>query len=143
MAMNFTTIKNHGQETVIHFECPAEVVNGTITIANLTAATQARNTDAPRVNIVRLISTGEEGALIQIVRSTKTIIVCAPANIPILDLPSVGISDSQLNDQDIVIQNLAAKRVSGYIILRKVAGWSGKVETAEFGSYDNPSVVGS
>jgi hypothetical protein len=143
MSMNFTTIKNTGQETIIHFECPAEIANGTITIANLTAATQARNSDAPKVNIVRFLSTGEDGAAVQIVRGIKTILVCAPENAPFLDLPAMGISDSQLNTDDIIVQNLTAKRVSGYITLRKVAGWSGKIETAEFGSYDNPNVVGS
>ena len=33
--------------------------------------------------------------------------------------------------------------LTGYITLRKVAGWSGKVELAEFGQYDDPTVVGS
>ena len=143
MSMNFTTIKNTGQETIIHFECPAEIANATITIANLTAGSQARNSDTPRVNIVRFVSTGEDGATVQVVRNNKTVIVCSPENAPFLDLPAMGISDFQQNDKDIVIQNLTAKRSSGYIVLRKIAGWSGTVEIGEFGQYDNPNVVGS
>jgi hypothetical protein len=143
MAVNFTTIKNTNQETIIHFESPATIQNGTITIANLTAATQARNSDAPKVNIVRFVTTGEDGALLVVQRNGKTIIACAPENAPFLDLTSMGISDGQQNDYDIVIDNQSAKQVSGYITLRKVQGWSTKVETATFGAYDNETAVGS
>jgi hypothetical protein len=143
MAVNFTTIKNTNQETIIHFEAAAEITTGTITIANLTASSQARNSDAPKVNIVRLITTGEDGSLLLVQRNNKSILVCAPENAPMLDLPSFGISDGTYNTYDIVIQNQTAKQVSGYITLRKLAGWSTEVETAQFGSYDNNTVVGS
>ena len=142
MAMTITTLKNTNQETVIHFASSA-AESGTITIANLAASTQARNSDTPRVNIVRFVTTGEDGAVLEVARGIKTIIACAPENAPFLDLTSMGITESQQNDQDIVIRNLAAKRISGYITLRKVAGWSGKIETGQFGSYDNESAVGS
>lgn len=142
MAMNLTTVKNTGQETIIHFEA-ADASSATITIAGLAASTQARNSDTPRVNIVRFVSTGEDGAVVVVSRNNKNIIACAPENAPFLDLTSMGITESQQNDQDIKIESKVAKVVSGYITLRKVAGWSGKVETAEFGSYDNPNVVGS
>jgi len=48
MAMTLTTLKNTNQETVIHFASTA-AESGTITIANLTASTQARNADTPVV----------------------------------------------------------------------------------------------
>lgn len=143
MAVNFTTIKNTNLETIIHFESPATIQNGTITIANLASATQVRNSDTPKVNIVRLVATGEDGSTLLIQRNVKSVLVCAPENAPMIDLPSFGISDNQQNDQDIVLQNQTAKQISGYITLRKVQGWSDKVETATFGSYDNPTVVGS
>ena len=142
MAMFLTTVKNTGQETIIHFEA-VDVSNATISLATLTAASQARNSDAPRVNIVRFVSTGEDGALVVVSRNGKNIIACAPENAPFLDLPAMGITENINNDQDIVIDNKTAKTVTGYITLRKVAGWSGKIETAEFGQYDNPNVVGS
>ena len=143
MAVNFTTIKNTNQEIVIHFESPATIQNGTITIANLGASTQARNSDTPKVNIIRLIATGEDGSTLLIQRNSKSVLVCAPENAPMIDLPSFGISDSQMNDYDIVLQNQTAKQVSGYITLRKVQGWSTEVETATFGSYDDNNAVGS
>ena len=143
MAVNFTTIKNTNLETIIHFESPAATGTATITLANLTAATQTRNSDTPKVNIVRFVSTGEDGAVVLVQRNGKSILVCAPENAPFLDLTSMGISDAQQNDQDIVIQNQAAKQVSGYITLRKIQGWSSKVETATLCAYDNESSVGA
>lgn len=143
MAMNLTTIKNTNQETVIHFEAPSNE-SATITIANLTAGTQARNSDAPKVNIVKFICTGEVGSGIKISRGIKTIIAAAPENAPILDLPTFGISDGQVNDNDIVIAGtVATKAISGYIVLRKIQGWDTKVETATYGAYDDVTRVGA
>ena len=60
------------------------------------------------------------------------------------DLPSMGISDNTNNDQDIVIaQTVANKPISGYITLRKIAGWDTKVENATYGAYDDPTKVGA
>jgi len=143
MAVNFTTIKNTNQETVIHFEAAAAITTGTITIASLAASTQARNSDAPKVNILRIITSGEVGSTVQIQRNNKTILVCAPESAPVVDLPAFGISDGTYNDYDIVINNQTAKQMSGYIVLRKVAGWSSKVEDASFGAADNVNQVGA
>jgi hypothetical protein len=142
MTMRLTTVRNTNQETIIHF-ASAAIETGTITIANLTATTQARNSDTPTVNIVRFITTGEDTASITVLRNSQTIIACAPENAPILDLTQYGISEAQGNTYDVVISNNVAKSVTGYITLRKIAGWDTKVETVTLGAYDNVSVVGS
>ena len=142
MAMYLTTVKNTGSETIIHFES-VDVANATIQIADLTAATQARNSDTPRVNIVRFVCTGEDGASIVVSRDGKNIIACAPENAPFLDITSMGFTESIKNDKNIVITSSVAKSVTGYITLRKVAGWVGKVELAEYGQYDEPTRVGA
>jgi len=142
MAVLFTTVKNTNLETIIHFDTVA-AESGTITIANLTASTQVRNSDAPAVNIVKFISTGALGAVLYIVRNGKNIIACSPENAPVLDLNSIGISDNTNNTYDIVVTNTVAKAVTGYIVLRKVAGWNTKVETATYGAYDDESRVGA
>ena len=142
MAVLFTTVKNTNQETVIHFDTVA-AESGTITIANLTASTQARNSDAPAVNIVKFFCTGQLTSALRIVRNGKNIIACAPENAPTLDLNSNGISDNTNNTYDIVVTNEVAKPVTGYLVLRKVAGWSTKVEEATYGSYDDRTAVGS
>lgn len=142
MAMTFTTVKNTNQETVIHFTSSA-AESGTITIANLTAATQARNADAPNVNIVKFSVMGELGSKVTINRNSKIVIACAPENAPYMEANSWGIPINNDSTYDIVVTNGVAKDVSGFIVLRKVAGWSTKVETATYSVYDDQSQVGA
>lgn len=142
MAMTFTTVKNTNQETVIHFTSSL-AESGTITIANLAAATQARNADAPNVTIVKWSVTGELGSKVTINRNSKIVIACAPENAPYMEANSWGIPINNDATSDIVITNGAAKDVSGFLVLRKVAGWSTKVETATYSVYDNVNAVGS
>lgn len=44
---------------------------------------------------------------------------------------------------DIVIGQTGTGQVELYLKLRKVSGYAPKIETAAFGPYDNPNVVGS
>ena len=142
MAMTITTLKNTNQETVIHF-ASSLAESGTITIANLTASTQARNSDTPTVNIVKWSISGELASKVNIVRNSKNVIVAAPENAPYAELNAWGIPLTNDNTSDIVITNGAAKDVTGILVLRKVAGWSTKVEDATYGAYDDPTRVGA
>lgn len=142
MAMVLTTLKNTNQETVIHFASSA-AESGTITIANLAASTQARNSDTPVVDIVKWSFQGELGSKVSIVRNSKNVVVGAPENAPYLECNSWGVPLTNDHTSDIVITNGVAKDVTGVLVLRKQAGWSTKVETATYGSHDNESVVGS
>jgi hypothetical protein len=142
MAMVFTTLKNTNQETVIHFES-ALVETGTIAISGLAASSQARNSDTPTVNIVKWQVTGELGSKVTIERNSKHVIVCAPENAPYAELNAWGIPLTNDNTTNIVINNGAAKEVTGILVLRKVAGWSTKVEDATYGAYDDPTRVGA
>lgn len=142
MAVLFTTVKNTNQEVIVHFDTVA-AESGTLALTSLTAATQARNSDAPAVNIVKFFCTGQLTAGLRIVRNGKNIIACSPENSPVLDLNSNGFVDNTNNTYDIVVTNDVAKPVTGYLVLRKVAGWDTKVETATLGAYDNVTVVGS
>lgn len=142
MAMTFTTVKNTNLETVIHFTSSA-AESGTITIADLTATTQARNADTPNVSIVKFSVMGELGSKVTINRNNKIVIACAPENAPYMEANSWGIPINNDATSDIVVTNGVAKDVSGFLVLRKVAGWSTKVETATYSVYDNQSQVGA
>lgn len=140
--MQFTTVKNTNQETVIHFTSSA-AESGTITLADLTASTQARNADSPVVNIVKWSIHGELGSKVTLNRNSKIVIACAPENAPYMEANSWGIPINNDNTFDIVVTNGVAKDVTGFLVLRKVAGWDTKVETATYSVYDNVNVVGS
>ena len=94
------------------------------------------------MNIVKVIASGLLTSAATIARNSVVIVACAPENAPVLDLTQNGISDSIQNTQNINITCGGAASV-GYIVLRKVAGWSSKIEEPFFGAYDNRSVVGS
>lgn len=143
MTMALTTVRNTNQETIIHFQSSA-IETGTIALNTLAAGTQALTVGGtPTVNIVRFVTTGEDTSSVTVLRNNKVLIACAPENAPLLDLTSMGISEAQQNTYDIVISNNVAKQVTGYITLRKVAGWTTKVETSTYGAYDDPTRVGA
>jgi hypothetical protein len=143
MAMTFTTVKNTNQEIVIHFTSSA-AESGTITLNTLTAATQALTVGGtPTVNIVKWSISGELDSKVTINRNSKIVIACAPENAPYMEANAWGIPITNDNTSDIVITNGSAKDVSGFLVLRKVAGWSTKVETAVYGAYDDQTAVGS
>lgn len=141
MAVTFTTIKNTNLETVIKFQGVA-LDTGIITLADLGATTQARNTDAPVVNMVKFLSTGLLTSGVTITRNGTVVLVAAPENAPVLDLNTSGISDNVANDKDLTV-SITGAAATGYIVLRKVSGWSTKVEPEQFGSYDNVNQVGA
>jgi hypothetical protein len=141
-AINFTTLKNTDQETIIKFQGGA-ADTGTITIAGLTSSTQARNIATPTVNIVKLHASGLLTSGLVITRNSVAVVNCAPEHSPMLDYTSfAGISDSVNNTYDLAF-TISGAATTGYIVLRKIAGWSLKVETAAFGIYDSTSTVGS
>lgn len=142
MAMTFTTLKNTNQETIIHFASSTNET-GTITIANLTASTQARNADTPVVDIVKYHITGELGSHVRIQRNSKTVLSCSPENAPYAEFNAWGIPVSNDNTSDIVIDNHTAKDTTGFLVLRKKAGWSTKVENEVYGAYDDVTRVGA
>ena len=100
--MTLTTLKNTNQETIIHFASSTNET-GTITIANLTASTQARNADTPVVDIVKYHITGELGSHVRIQRNSKTVISCSPENAPYAEFNAWGIPVNNDNTYDIVI----------------------------------------
>lgn len=143
MAMTFTTVKNTNQETVIHFTSAA-AETGTVTLNTLTASSQELIAGGtPTVDIVKFICTGELGSKVTVTRNNKTVIACAPENEAVIEFNAWGIPVSNDNTSNIVINNGAAKEITGWIILRKKAGWATKVEDATYGAYDDPTRVGA
>lgn len=140
-AIRFDTLRNTNQETIIKFT-GAATDTGTITIANLGATTQARNADAPKVNMVRIIASGLTNSNLTITRGGVAIFQGSPGAVIELEFISNGFSDSVNNTSDLVF-TIGTAAVTGYISLRKLAGWDTTVETATYGAYDNVTVVGS
>ena len=141
-ATRTTIIRNTNLETIIKFEGSSTDTAATIDISTLAATTQARNSDTPTVNIVKFIATGLLTSGVQIVRNGVNVLSAAPENAPVLDLTQNHISDNIQNTSNIVITTTGAAS-TGYLVLRKIAGWSTKVEEATYGAYDDATRVGA
>ena len=143
MAMTFTTLKNTNQETIIHF-ASAAVETGTITLNTLAASTQALTVGGtPTVDIVKWSVSGEDTASVTITRNAKLVIAAAPENAPYMEANTWGFSLNIENTSNIVISNNVAKSVTGVLVLRKLSGWSTKVENEVYGAYDDVTRVGA
>jgi len=140
-AIRFDTLRNVNQETIIKFTGGA-TDTGTVAIAGLAATTQARNSDTPMVNMVRIIASGLTNSNLTITRGGVAVFQGSPGAAIDFEFISNGFSDSVNNTSDLVF-TIGTAAVTGYITLRKLAGWSTKVEDATYGAYDDRTVVGS
>ena len=141
-ATRTTIIRNTNLETIIKYEGSSADTAATIDIAALTAATQARTSETPTVNLVKFIATGLLTSGVTVVRNSVTVLAAAPENGIMLDLTQNHISDNIQNTSNIVITTTGAAS-TGYLVLRKLAGWATKVEDATYGAYDDVTRVGA
>jgi hypothetical protein len=141
-AVRTTIIRNTNYETIIKYEGSSSDTAATIDISTLASAGQARNSDTPTVNIVKLIASGLLTSGVLITRNGINILAAAPETAPIIDLTQNGISDNLQNTQNIVI-TCSGSASTGYLVLRKLLGWDSKVEYEKYGAYDDESRVGA
>jgi len=96
-----------------------------------------------KVNIAGVQWVGLQDAAITITRNSVNVLTLPGGGADYLEFAAGnGFVDTVENTRDIVV-TIAGAEAQCYLILRKVGGYSTKVETAVFGPYDNQSVVGS
>ena len=124
--------------------------NGAVAIAgttyNISYATQVVN-GTPTVNIIGFQWAGEPGAIYKINRNSVRVASLLADNGNFMDFVELFPSEPTQNTSDISVNILtaAAAAVQGevWIRLRKIDGYVSKIETAQFGTYDNTLVQGS
>jgi hypothetical protein len=141
MAVTKTIIKNTNQETIVKIAGTAG--NATIDLqTDCLASTQALDGATQRVDICTAMVTGLLGSAVTVVRNSVPVLAFAGENASLFDFEGQGFRDNTENSSDIVVA-ISGAEAHIYLTLRKVSGYATKVETAQFGSYDNPAVVGS
>lgn len=142
MAVTKTILRNTNLETVV--QVGGTSGSATITLnSDLVASSQALTAGGtPTVNITGYMVSGLLTSAITVTRNSVNQMTFAPENSGTFDFQGQGFAQTQNNTSDIVVTIGA---VEGHLILklRKVDGYSPKVETAQFGGGDNPAVVGS
>jgi hypothetical protein len=141
MAVTKTIIKNTNQETIVKVGGTA----GSATIALATdclAATQALDGATQSVDIVTAQTNGLLNSAVTVVRNAVAVMAFAPENSATFNFEGNGLRDTVQNTKDLVV-TISGAEAHIYLTLRKVGGYATKVETAQFGSYDDNTVVGS
>ena len=142
MAVVKTILKKTHQEAVVK-------VSGTAATATISLASDLLPTNqaltsggTPRVNIIGAHWTGANGCAITITRNSVVILNASADQPTNFDFEGLGFVDNVENASDIEV---AVSGASGqiYLQLRKVDGYSTKIEYADFGQYDDPTAVGS
>lgn len=142
MAVVKTILKKTAQEAVVKVAGSGAAATISLT-DDLLPTTQALTVGGtPTVNIVGAHWTGATGSTITIVRNTVQVLTIAADQPTQFDFEGLGFVDTINNTSDIVV-TIGGAEAQVYLILRKVDGYSSKVETAQFGIYDNQNVVGS
>jgi hypothetical protein len=142
MAVTKTVMKNTNQETIVK-------VTGTAAAATITlnsdclASTQALTAGGtPTANIVGVMVTGLLSSSVTIARNSATVLSFAAENASNFNFEGNGFVETTANTSDIVV-TIAGAEATAYVTIRKIAGYSSKVETAVYGAYDDVTRVGA
>lgn len=94
-----------------------------------------------RANIISMHWCGAADAFATITRNSVKIAILQANATGQLTFYDTDFTDSIENESDIVVTSSGEMQV--WIVLRKVSGYSSKIETAEFSVYDDTNAVGS
>lgn len=142
MAVTKTILKKTHQEAIIKVAGTAAAA--TISLdTDLLIGTQALDGDTQTVNIVAVQYCGLPGSTITVSRNSVNILTLSGESGGDLEFAlGYGFSETIENTSDIVV-TIAGAEAQIYLTVRKVGGYATKVENAQFGSYDDPTQVGS
>jgi hypothetical protein len=140
MAVTQTIIKRTQQEAIV--KVGGTGGSSTIALDDLVSHNQIVEGTDQRVDIVGATVTGLLSSAITITRNGVATLAFAGENSAIFDFEGQGFRDFTNNDKDIVV-TIAGAEAHIYLTLRKVSGYTSTVETAKYGSYDDPAAVGA
>ena len=125
------------------FKLYGTTLNETITLAtDCLPSNQALTAGGtPRANIVSVFWTGTAAGTATITRGGVVIMNLLADTAGSFMFVDQEFTDNIGNSSDIVVTGTGTMQV--YLVLRKVTGWSNKIETAEYSVYDNTTAVGS
>ena len=137
--MALTVLKNTNQEAVVKITgVGTETIDLQTTIL---ADTQALDGATQTVNIVGIEFTGLPTSTCTIARGATTVTSLDTSGHDMI-MMGAGWSETTANTADIGV-TIATANAQVYLTLRKVGGYTTKVENATYGAYDDPTRVGA
>jgi hypothetical protein len=116
-------------------------LNETITLNSDCLVASEALSGTQRANIISMHWSGAANAFATITRNSVKIAILQANSTGELTFYDTDFTDSIENESDIVVTSSGEMQV--WIVLRKVSGYSSKIETAEFSVYDDTNAVGS
>jgi hypothetical protein len=116
-------------------------VTETITLATDLLHTTEVVSGTPAVDIQAMYWTGAAAGVATITRNAVTVSTLVGQRPGYIDFTAAEFRDSTNNTSDIVVTTTGQMEV--WLLLRKVTGYSSKIEDAQYGSYDDPSRIGA
>ena len=138
MAITPATLKLNDTEAVVKVYGTNDA--GTIDLSTLIPSTQALDGATQTVNINKIEWAGTAASTVTISRGSAGVVTVDSTGSDSLEF-GAGYSDTTGNTDDILVT--VTGTVAVYLTLRKVSGYANKVETAQFGIYDDETAVGS
>ena len=141
MAVTKTVLKSTDAEVVV--KVAGTDGSATISLATDTpAANQVVDGSTQTVNITGLSWTGAANSQIQIVRNSVIVATVIGETAAQFDFAGQMMTpDTTQNTKDLVV-TISGAQAECWIRLKKIGGYKSKIETAIFGSYDDPTAVG-
>lgn len=95
------------------------------------------------VNIIGLTWTGDLDGVATITRNSVIVSTMQANTTGQFDFEGQGNTPDTVENTSNLVVTIKGAQAEAWIRLRKVSGYTSKIETAIFGHYDNPNVVGS
>lgn len=130
-------------ESKVAVKLHGDNIGETINLAtDCLASTEALTVDGtPTVNILTIHWTGAPDSVVTITRNSVVVATLPCAAAGELIFADTDFTDSIENTSNIVVTSTGVAQV--WLVLRKISGYSSKIETAQFSIYDNTNAVGS
>lgn len=142
MAVVKTILKNVNQEAVVKVAGTAAAA--TIDLStDLLASTQALDGDTQTVSIVGLVWTGAADGIITITRNSVVVTTLQANAAGSLEFGGQQMIPENINNTSDIVVTISGAQAECWVRLRKVSGYSTKVEYATYGAYDDETRVGA
>ena len=142
MAVVATVLRNTHQETIVKVAGTAATAPIDISAAIIAPGQALTSGGTPKVSIVGYVVSTLAGATVTVTRNGVNVITVPGGVNDVVRFNENGFMDNIQEDQNIDV-TIAGAEAQIYLILRKTAGYSTKIEPATFGAYDDETAVGS
>ena len=142
MAVNKTVMRNTHQEAVVKVEGTAAAATIDLSV-DLLSPNQVLDGATQKVTIVGVSWSGGTNGIVTITRNSVVIMTLQANAAGMLYFDGQTMPPENTEEASDIVVTISGAQSECWLKLRKTSGYAPTIETATFGSYDNPAVAGS